>query len=254
MCMMGCLMACQEVEVPQAEDSHVTFSLSSNGGMDISRAQTTVEAPTTLFLTAYKNGEVYKEEAVLFNPAENNKSVQWTMSANQYRFDLVNYKVEDEIYKVADGRGLPYYYATHTEILEKGKAFTIPLTATVQNSKLSIVYVDGFNVLENCTTVAYLADKAGRKIQFPANSDPGPAWFPDGSRLVPELTYTYNGISKKNVYSNALSKIAPDGVMQPAHWYNITLTPTVAQGNITISVSSAVEQIDGNITVDPKAQ
>ena len=249
---MGVLFSCSKSDINLTGNGIVTFNVNADNYINESRAIVELPVPDTLIMGMLRDvNQVYRAVKV---PLSNGVGVPFTqvVSSNTYIFVATNYVFRDSVYSLYNGRGDALFLAAEEKTVNTGDEFEINLTAKVCNTKVSIEYSDGFNVLENCVATLYVNSYPERKVLYPHNTDLGAAWFDAGSTLTIELDYVYNGVIKHKVYSNALSNLAPEGVAQPATWYHITLTPTVASGDVSISVSSIIEKVTGGIDVNPK--
>ena len=250
--MCAIVVACGQGEFNEIGEGSVTFNISTDYSLNESRATVQVPTPDSMILAMLKDvNQVYKSVKV---PLENGVSAPFThiVTSNVYTFVATNYESRDSVYVKNNGRGDSWFYAAEQKTVNTGDVFDVNLTAKVCNTKVTIEYSDGFNVLENCVATLYVDTYQDRKIQYPYNENAGEAWFDAGSNLIIELDFTYNGQKKHKIYTNALSELAPNGIAQPATWYHITLTPTVASGQVSISVSSTLEKVTGGIDVNPK--
>ncbi len=245
-------ISCSNSDIDNCGTGNVTFNISADYYINESRATVELPVPDTLILGMLRDvNQVYKAIKV---PLNNGVSSSFTqiVSSNTYTFIATNYVFRDSVYAQNKGRGAAWYLAGEERTVNTGDEFQINLTASVYNFKVTLEYSDGFNVLENCVATVYVNSYTDRKIEYPHSTDLGEAWFDSGSTMTIELAFTYNGEKKHKVYSNALSELAPEGVAQPATWYHITLTPTVASGDVSITVSSIIEKVNGGIDVNPK--
>ena len=246
------IVSCSQEEYNEFGDGSVTFNISADYHINESRASVELPIPDTLIMAILRDAsQVYKAVKV---PLVNGIASPFTqvVSSNTYTFLATNYIFRDSVYNKNNGRGDSWFLAMEQKTVNTGDEFDMNLTAKVCNFKVTIEYSDGFNVLENCVATLYVDSYKDRKVLYPQSSDAGEAWFDAGSNLVIELDFTYNGVKKHKIYTNALSELAPDGIAQPATWYHITLTPTVASGQVSISVSSIIEKVTGGIDVNPK--
>lgn len=245
-------VACSSESELQGEGS-VLFNVSADEQITDSRAAVQIETPDTLIVAAYKDvNELYKSiKAPLTEGVA--APFEWIVSSNTYNFVATNCLDENQIYSANGGRGSAWFYASQELTVVTGESFDIDLTASVKNFKVTIEYSDDFNVLENCVATLYTVSNPERKIEYPYGADAGEAWYEAGSKLCLDLSFTYNGVKKGKHFSDALSALAPEGVAQEGYWYHLTLTPTVASGQISISVSSTIEQVNGGIDVNPKS-
>lgn len=245
-------ISCSNSDIDSLGNGSVTFNISANHYMNESRAIVELPVPDTLILGMLRDvNQVYKALKV---PLNNGVSAPFSqiVSSNTYIFVATNYVFRDTVYAQNNGRGDSWYLAAEERTVNTGDEFEINLSASVYNSKVTLEYADGFNVLENCVATVYVNSYPERRVEYPQSVDAGEAWFDSGATLTIELDFVYNGQIKHKVYSNALSELAPDGVAQPATWYHITLTPTVASGDVSITVSSVIEKVEGGIVVNPK--
>lgn len=246
------ILSCSESDIDSCGNGQVTFNISADHYINESRATVELPVPDTLVLGMLRDvNQVYK---IIKVPLQNGVSSPFTqiVSSNTYTFVATNYVFRDSVYAQKNGRGDAWYLAAEEKIINTGDEFQVNLTASVCNTKVTIEYADGFNVLENCIATLYVDSYKDRKILYPQANNAGEAWFDSGSTLTIELDFVYNGERKHKVYTNALSELAPEGVAQPATWYHITLTPTVASGDVSITVSSVIEKVNGGIVVNPK--
>ena len=246
------IVACGNEEFNEIGEGSVTFNISADHHITESRATVEVPTPEKMILAMLRDAnQVYKSVEV---PLSNGVSAPFTqiVSSNTYTFVATNYESRDIVYAENDGRGDCWFYASEQKTVNTGDVFNVNLTAKPCNFKVTIEYSDGFNVLENCVATLYVESHKDRKIQYPQSTDAGAAWFDANSKLIVELDFTYNGQKRHKIYTNALSELAIEGIAQPATWYHITLTPTVASGQVSISVSSTLEKVTGGIYVNPK--
>ncbi|MBP3420568.1 MAG: DUF4493 domain-containing protein [Marinifilaceae bacterium] len=234
-------------------EGSVVFNVSADEQIVDSRAAVQIATPDTLIVAAYKDvDELYKSiKAPLTEGVA--APFEWIVASNTYNFVATNNLSADQIYAANGGRGEAWFYASKEMTVVTGESFDIDLTASVKNYKVTIEYSDDFNVLENCVATLYTASASERKIEYPYGEDAGDAWYNAGSKLCMDLSFTYNGVKKSKHYGDVLSALAPEGIAQEGYWYHLTLTPTVASGDISISVSSTIEQVNGGIDVNPKS-